>query len=181
MARLRQMEPTHERIGDYDFYIRPFPAMVAANLTGELASLLTPVLAALIPLVGNGKDEENGGGEGGLLDVDVNTEAASMAKSMEGFSGAKVESMMKKLLVAHKNVVVEMPVLDEDGIDTGEEPEQEVLDMDLVNEIFCGEVQDMFVLAFYVIRLNFNGFFKKLAGRFGKAGEDLVKKTRKIL
>ena len=56
-----------------------------------------------------------------------------------------------------------------------------MLDMDLVNEIFCGEVQDMFILAFYVIRLNFNGFFKKLAGRFGKAGEALVKKTRQIL
>lgn len=181
MARLKQMEPTHEKIGNYDFYIRPFPAMVAANLTGELASLLTPVLAALIPLVGNGGDGENGKGDGGLLDVDVNTAAASMAKSMEGFSGAKVESMMKKLLVAHKNIVVELPVLDEDGIETDEEPEQEILDMDLVNEIFCGEVQDMFILAFYVIRLNFNGFFKKLAGRFGKAGEALVKRTRQIL
>lgn len=180
MARLKQMEPTHEKIGDYDFYIRPFPAMVAANLTGELASLLTPVLAALIPLVGNGEDGENSEGDGGLLDVDVNTAAASMAKSMEGFSGAKVESMMKKLLVAHKNIVVELPVLDEDGVET-DEAEQEILDMDLVNEIFCGEVQDMFILAFYVIRLNFNGFFKKLAGRFGKAGEALAKKTRQIL
>ena len=103
-----------------------------------------------------------------------------MAKSMEGFSGAKVESMMKKLLVAHKNIVVELPVYDEDGVEM-DEAEQEVLDMDLVNEIFCGEVQDMFILAFYVIRLNFNGFFKKLAGRFGKAGEALAKKTRQIL
>lgn len=180
MARLKQMEPTHEKIGDYDFYIRPFPAMVAANLTGELASLLTPVLAALIPLVGNGEGGEDGEGDGGLLDVDVNTAATSMAKSMEGFSGAKVESMMKKLLVAHKNIVVELPVYDEDGVEM-DEAEQEVLDMDLVNEIFCGEVQDMFILAFYVIRLNFNGFFKKLAGRFGKAGEALAKKTRQIL
>lgn len=179
MGKLKQMEPKHERIGDYDFYIRPFPAMVAANLTGELASMLTPVLAALIPLVGNGENGE-GGEDGGLLDVDVNTAAASMAKSMEGFSGAKVESMMKKLLVAHKNIVVELPVLDEDGVET-DEAEQEILDMDLVNEIFCGEVQDMFVLAFYVIRLNFNGFFKKLAGRFGKVGEALAKKTRQIL
>lgn len=180
MARLKQMEPTHEKIGEYDFYIRPFPAMVAANLTGELASLLTPVLAALIPLVGNGDGGGDGKEDGGLLDVDVNVAAASMAKSMEGFSGARVESMMKKLLVAHKNIVVELPVLDEDGVET-DEAEQEILDMDLVNEIFCGEVQDMFVLAFYVIRLNFNGFFKKLAGRFGKAGEALAKRTRQIL
>lgn len=180
MAKLKQTEPVHKRIGDYDFYIRPFPAMVAANLTGDLASLLTPVLAALIPLVGNGGNDEDGKGDGGLLDVDVNIAAASMAKSMEGFSGARVESMMKKLLVAHKNIVVELPVLDGDGVETGE-AEQETLDMDLVNEIFCGEVQDMFVLAVHVISLNFNGFFKKLAGRFGKAGEALAKKTRQIL
>ena len=69
---------------------------------------------------------------------------------------------------------------DEDGVETGEY-EQEILDMDIVNEIFCGDVQDMFILAFYVIRLNFNGFFKRLAGPSGKAGEALVKKMRTIL
>lgn len=181
MARLRQTEPKKETIGDYNFYIRPFPAMVAANLTGDLASLLTPVLAALLPLVGSdNEDKDSEGTDGGLMDIDVDQAAASMAKSMDGFSGKKVESMMKKLLVTYKNVAVELPELDEDDTETGEY-EQEVLDMDLVNELFCGEVQDMFVLAFYVIRLNFNGFFKKLAGRFGKAGEALAKKTRQIL
>lgn len=181
MARLRQTEPKKETIGDYNFYIKPFPAMVAANLTGDLASLLTPVLAALLLLVKKDKkDEDSENTDGGLMDIDVDQAAASMAKSMDGFSGQRVESMMKKLLVTHRNVVVELPQLDEDDIETGEY-EQEILDMDLVNEIFCGDVQDMFILAFYVIRLNFNGFFKKLAGRFGKAGEELVKKTRQIL
>lgn len=87
---------------------------------------------------------------------------------------------MKKLLIAHKNVVVELPVMDEDDVETGEYS-QEILDMDIVNEIFCGDVQDMFILAFYVIRLNFNGFFKRLAGQSGKAGEAIAKKMRKIL
>ena len=99
---------------------------------------------------------------------------------MEGFSGSKVESMMKKLLIAHKNVVVELPVMDEDDVETGEYS-QEILDMDIVNEIFCGDVQNMFILAFYVIRLNFNGFFERLAGPSGKAGEAIAKKMRKIL
>ncbi|MCD7826350.1 MAG: hypothetical protein LUH14_10385 [Clostridiaceae bacterium] len=178
MARLRQTEPKQETIGEYNFYIKPFPAMVAANLTGDLASLLTPLLAALLPLVGN--DTKEGEEDGGLLDIDVDQAAASMAKSMEGFSGKRVEAMMKKLLVTYKNVAVEIPELDEDDTPTGEY-EQEILDMDLVNELFCGEVQDMFILAFYVIRLNFNGFFKKIAGQFGKAGEGLARKTRQIL
>lgn len=179
--RLRQTEPKKETIGNYNFYIKPFPAMVAANLTGDLASMLTPMLAALIPLVGNesSKDEESES-DGGLMDIDVNQAAEAMAKSMDGLSGKRVESMMKKLIVTYKNVVVEFPEFDENDAETGEY-EQEVLDMDLANEIFCGEVQDMFILAFYVIRMNFNGFFKKLAGRFGKAGEVFAKKTRKIL
>lgn len=180
MSRLRQLEPKKETIGEFNFYIKPFPAMVAANLTGDLASLLTPVLAALMPLVGNTSDDTEDEADGGLMDIDVNDAAASISKSMEGFSGKKVESMMKKLLISYKNVAVEMPELDEDGVETGEY-EQELLDMDLVNEIFCGNVQDMFILAFYVIRLNFNGFFKKLAGPSGKVGEALAKKMRTIL
>lgn len=179
MTRLKQLEPKKETIGGLNFYIRPFPAMVAANLTGDLASLLTPVLAALMPLVGN-SDNESDGEDGDLMDIDVNDAAASISKSMEGFSGSKVESMMKKLLITHKNVVVELPVMDEDDVETGEYS-QEILDMDIVNEIFCGDVQDMFILAFYVIRLNFNGFFKRLAGPSGKVGESIAKKMRKIL
>lgn len=36
MARLKQLEPKKETIGGLNFYIRPFPAMIAANLTGDL-------------------------------------------------------------------------------------------------------------------------------------------------
>lgn len=68
MARLKQLEPKKETIGGLNFYIRPFPAMVAANLTGDLASLLTPVLAALMPLVGN-SDNESDGEDGDLMDM----------------------------------------------------------------------------------------------------------------
>lgn len=62
--------------------------------------MLTPVLAALMPLVGN-SDNESDGEDGDLMDIDVNDAAASISKSMEGFSGSKVESMMKKLLITH--------------------------------------------------------------------------------
>lgn len=45
------------------------------------------------------------------------------------------------------------------------------LDSDLADELFCGDVQDLFVLCFHVIRLNFNGFFKKLSTLSGKGRE----------
>lgn len=168
---LRQTEPKEVIVGGTKFYIKPFPAFKSANLTGELASLLTPILAALAPLVDASKEE---GEEGSLMDVDVKDAAPSIAKSFEGFSGDKVEILLRKLLIQSRNIVVEIP--DEEG-----ELEQEILNEDLVNEIFCGEVQDMFILAFEVIRLNFNGFFKKAAALFGKAGEVAEKKIRKIL
>ena len=41
---LKQMEPTKETVGGYNFYIKPFAAFKAANLTGELASVLAPLL-----------------------------------------------------------------------------------------------------------------------------------------
>jgi hypothetical protein len=147
--------------------------MVTAEMTGDLATMLTPVLAALLPLVGNSEGEDDS--ESGIMDIDVNDAAGAISKAMVGFSGKKVAEMMKKLLITNKNIVIEIT-----DSDTGDVT-QDYLDMDTVNEIFCGEVQDMFILAFYVIRLNFKGFFKKLAGQYGNVGEGLVKKVRTIL
>ena len=53
---LKQMEPTKETVGGYNFYIKPFAAFKAANLTGELASVLAPLLGALAPLVSDQKE-----------------------------------------------------------------------------------------------------------------------------
>ena len=151
---LKQMEPTKETVGGYNFYIKPFAAFKAANLTGELASVLAPLLGALAPLVSDQK-------EGSLMDVDA-AQAAEALSNCTNISGDKMEKLMQKLLLGG-HIVVELP--DEEG-----EFKPERLDMDIANEIFCGEVQDMFILCFHVIKLNFNGFFKKIAGLSGKAG-----------
>lgn len=76
---------------------------------------------------------------------------------------------MKKLLVNSKNISYE-------GIDD-EKPQ--LLTYDALNEIFCGNVQDMFVLAFKVIKLNYSGFFGKLTSRFGSLA-GLAKKLEKM-
>ena len=39
---LKQMEAKKVTVGDNSFHIKPFPAFKAANLTGELASVLSP-------------------------------------------------------------------------------------------------------------------------------------------
>lgn len=162
---LKQMEPTKETVGGYNFYIKPFAAFKAANLTGELASVLAPLLGALAPLVSDQK-------EGSLMDVDA-AQAAEALSNCTNISGDKMEKLMQKLLLGG-HIVVELP--DEEG-----EFKPERLDMDIANEIFCGEVQDMFILCFHVIKLNFNGFFKKIAGLSGKAGSAIPKKPHKVI
>ena len=159
---LKQVEPTMETVGENKFYITPFAAFKAANLTGELASVLAPLLGVLAPLVNDGS----------LMDVDAGKAAEAMA-NCTAIDGDKLEKLMKKLLLGG-HITVEFT--NEDG-----EPEGERLNEDLANEIFCGDVQDMFVLCFHVIKLNFNGFFKKIAGLSGKVGSASPKTPRKVI
>lgn len=168
---LKQMETTKVRVGENHFYIKPFPAFKAANLTGELASVLSPLLAAVAPLVGGDGGIEN------IMDMDVEKVGEKMAEGMMGninISGDKIEALMRKLLLGG-NIVIEYE--DDEG-----ETQQEKLDKDLADEVFCGNVQDMFVLCVHVIKLNFNGFFGKIASLSGKGKQEEGEKTqRKIL
>lgn len=164
---LRQMEAKKVKVGENTFYIKPLPAFKAANLTGELASVLSPIVGVIAPLVGDGNSNDKN-----LMDVDINKAAEALSTSV-AIDGDKLELLMKKLLLGG-NVVIEYE--DEDG-----EKQQEVLDRDLADEVFCGNVQDMFILCFHVIKLNFNGFFARLATQSGKAEQVAAKIPRMIL
>lgn len=166
---MKQQEAVRESIGDYNFYITPFPAMTAANMTGELAAVAAPLLGALAPVLGaavNTKNDENE--EGSVLDVDVSDALPGVTRAFSSLSGDKLERLMMKLLVDHQNIAYE-------GID---DDKAHRLKKDDVNEIFCGNVQDMFILALKVIKLNYSGFFEKLASRFGSL-ERLAEKLEK--
>lgn len=170
---LKQIQPTIERVGENKFYITPFAAFKAANLTGELASVLAPLLGVLAPLVNSeNSTEENKENGGGLMDVDAGKAAEAMANCTT-INGDKLEKLMKKLLLGG-HITVEFT--NDDG-----EVEGERLNEDLANEIFCGDVQDMFVLCFHVIKLNFNGFFKKFAALSGKVRSAEGKTPRAVL
>lgn len=72
--------------------------------------------------------------------------------------------LVNQVIINKQNITVDHP----------ETKETMRLTEDLADEIFCGEPQDMFILAFEVIRFNFNGFFSKLGSRFGGAVEKLM-------
>ena len=162
---MKQMEVTEKKIGENMFYIRPFPAFTAVNISGELVSTLSPLLGGVVAAVGN----DNGNGNEGkgddaekksknILDADINEAMPVITSAFSGISGDKFERLMKKLLIDNKNVSVECEATDGDV---------KLLTYDLANEVFCGDVQDMYILCFEVIRLNFKGFFSKIGDRFG--------------
>jgi hypothetical protein len=161
---MKLLETRSVAIGENTFYIRPLPAFRAANLSAELAALLIPLLSGFAPLFAD-VDMEKGEGKS-LLDMDMEDAAPAIARAFSSLSGEKLEEILKHLLISGKNVSMEMP----DG-------KAQLLTMDIANEAFCTDVQDMFLLAFEVIRTNYNGFFKKLGGRFGQAMEMLKKKA----
>lgn len=161
---MKQMETTEKKIGDSTFYIKPFPAFVAANISGDLAALITPLLGGLAPLLGEGENKEEN-----VMDRDVGDVLPSLSAAFSSLSGDKFERLMKKLLIDHKNIAV----VNEDVTDG----EVQVLTYDTANEVFCGEVQDMYILCWEVIRLNFKGFFKKLGARFGGVIQGLMSKV----
>lgn len=155
---MKQLEAHSVTIGDNVFYIRPFPAFKAANMSGELAALVLPMLTGVAPLLGGDNTDKS------LFDMDLEAAAPTIAEAFSNLSGDKVEAILKHLLIAGKNVSYENP-------DTGKAV---MLTEDAANEIFCTEVQNMFLLAFEVIRTNYAGFFTKLAAQFGSATPNLM-------
>lgn len=153
---MKQFDTRSKTIEGNTFYVRPFPAFKAVNLTGELSAVIAPLLGALTPYIGTVVTSDK---DGGLFDVDVEEAAPAIAGAFSSISGDKLESIMKKLLTTYGNIAVEL----------ADENEAQKLTEDLVNEIFCGDVQGMFVLAFEVIRANYNGFFRKLGDLSGRA------------
>lgn len=177
---LKQLEPTVKTVGDYDYYITPFKAFESVQISADLLSVLAPLAGALAPLAKVITDDDKKENENkneneneSILDADVTPmiTAAAEALSNCAIDGSQIVKLMKKLLLGG-NIVVNIP--DDEGEDN---PQR--LDIDLANEIFCGETQDMFVLCVYVIELNYKGFFKKLAGQSGNRMP--AAKPRKIL
>ena len=153
---MKQLEVTEKRIGDSTFFIKPFPAFLAANISGDLVAVITPILGALIPVLGSeakeGEKTEN------ILDKSVDDALPALSKAFSSLSGDDFERIMKKLLTDNKNISVECEATDGDV---------KLLTYDLANEVFCGDIQDMYMLCWEVIRINFSGFFKKLGARSG--------------
>ena len=152
---MKQFEAKTKQSGENVFYIRPFPALTAASLSGDLAAVLTPLLGSILPIA----LQNNDGKEKALFDMNIDEMAPALTCAAATLSGEKIEYLVRKLLINHRNISV---------VAAGSE-KAELLTEDLLNELFCGDIQDMFILAAEVVRINFDGFFGKLGSQFGVA------------
>lgn len=154
---MKQHETRLEKVlNDTTFYVRAFPGMTAMYMSGELLSIITPAVAGLVPLAVGSDNGSN------ALDMDLST----FTNALAALNGDKVVHLTKILLLKHKNISVET----EDGV--------KLLDEELANEVFCGSAQDMYVLMYEVIRVNFPAIFGKLDSLFGNL--DLSAVTEKL-
>lgn len=175
---MKAMEVTQKTIDDYTYYIRPIPAFPAAGLSAELLNFLSPIVGGLVPIIGSvvgsgigdkiAQSNDGSKKDGSTLtdeelleimgNIDIESIMPSIQTALDGLDGNRTEALMRKLLITYGNVYVEGEATDGNS---------KQLDNGLANAVFCGDVQNMYVLCFYVIQVSFKGFFKKLLNRFG--------------
>ena len=90
---LKQMEVTEKKIGDSTFYIKKFPAFTAANISGDLVSVLAPVIGGIAAVAG--KDIADGDKQANILDTDIEDALPAFSQAFSSLSGDKFERLMK--------------------------------------------------------------------------------------
>lgn len=152
MYSLKQMEVSEFTIGEYTFYIKKFPAFYCANISAELTKVVTPVIGGLAPIIG-------GLNEGfDLSHIKIESAIPAVTQAFAQLDGDQVEHILNRLLIERKNVSLSGPITD---------GAVKPLTMDVANEVFCGGIDEMFILCWHVINCNFGDFFSKIGARFG--------------
>ena len=163
---MKNVEPQHKQIGEYIFHIHPFSAFKSANISGELISVISPILVSVLPaLAGDSEDKSES-----IFDMDISKAMPSIMEACSSLDGDKVEGILRSLIVKHRNIAYE----------SAQSNNVTWLEEDEANAIFTGRIEDMFVLAFEVIKVNFKGFFKNLGNLSGSQGSKLLSQIQKM-
>lgn len=160
----KMMQPTEQKIGGNTFYIYPLPAFTAAHLSVDMISLLAPLVGGISSALSSREQDDTTGESKGLMDMDASEAALHIAGAFSSLSADKAESLLRDLLM-NKNVVVK-----QEG-----SPDADYLTEDKCNEIFCRNTQNMFILAFYVIKVNYKDFFESIGSRSGSVKDTVMR------
>lgn len=159
---MKRMNVTQKTIGEYTFYISPFAAFTAANMTGELGRLIGPILGALIPLASGSDKSISSITADSVMQMQLDDALPAFTQAFSSLSGDQFERLMRKLLVDYQNISVEGPAT---------EGATKRMDYDLANEVFCTALDDMFLLCWEVIKINYSSFFRRIGARSGSPAD----------
>lgn len=152
---MKQMTPEKVVIDNTTFYVRPFGAFIAAGMTANLGKIIGPVLGGIAPVITDFMNGEDGKTKA-VADMDFGVVAAGVGDALAALDPEGLVKVLKMLLTDNRNITYST-----NGSETA------ILDEDACNEIFCQDLGSMIAVAAAVIKINFSGFFGKLAARYG--------------
>lgn len=155
---LKQIDPKRVTIGDVSYAIYPFPAFKAAGISGDLGKFLGPLLAGIMPFLGDQASIDR------LLNDDIVKTIPMITTALNTLDSDKVEHILMELLVNNRNISCEY------RDDTGHVV-QEQLTKELADDLFIGGLDNMVRLAVEVVKLNYGGFFTGLTTQSGSLVE----------
>lgn len=141
MADLAELNIQEKTIGDNRYYVRPFPALMALELLGDLQAVLTGAVGRSIS-----DDVE----VGSFLDKKINMGAAIAAIGQQ-LKGPVLVSFAQRLILEDYISVKRLGK---------EEPER--LSKLLFNNIFQRNLKELFELVFFILEVNYSDFFDGL-------------------
>lgn len=141
-------------VGDREFSIQKFMMFTASRIGTDAIAALSPVLGGFGALAGGP------GGEGGLLDQDIAQLLPALGGALAGPEGAKLESILKSLLIKEKNVHFE----NEDG-------RPDTLTQNNVDDVLDGDIGNMIALAVEVVKANYGSLFTMLGIQSGSRAD----------
>ena len=152
-------------IGEYKFYIHYFGAWTAQRIGLRFKDILARATASAAVEIGGvmkNMETEN------FFDLEANAALVpALIKIMRELDTSTLEDLTKELIINHKNIAFEP-----DGY-TGS-PDPRILDYDAADQIFSGDLQDMYILIAHVLKANYESFFVKGQALFGSLKESIM-------
>ena len=155
--KIKDRLAAEETIGEYKFYIRYFGAWTAQRIGLKFKDVFTKAAAVAAPEIAEAMknlDSEN------AFDLEVNSDLIPALIKILGEMDIKtLEELTQEVIIKHKNVAF----VHEDH--TGKEPEP--LTYEKADQIFSGDLQDMYILIACVIKANYRNFLDRLVTQYG--------------
>lgn len=156
--KLKRMSAKDVEIGDFSFKLRPFGAMDASYIFGDVISVVLPIIGTVA--LSSGNDD----GKSIAVSDNIGLDSESVASSLGKLNGKELSSLIRELLLDHNNVSFRC---NDDGGNF------QRLTKDDFDEIFCMYFAGALKLCAEVLIQNYGNFFEDASNLFGNLFEQL--------